>query len=102
MCYSFYTSGDFTKDADGFDNQCTWCGEGGNLLICDYCVSAFCKKCIRVSIPTYIEQIIGRINEYPTMHCFGISRTTQSMIHYVILTEYFWESHRRNVVNMPF
>ena len=55
VCYSFYTSGDFTKDADGFDNQCTWCGEGGNLLICDYCVSAFCKKCIRVSIPNRIH-----------------------------------------------
>ena len=34
---------------------------------------------------------IGHVNEYPTMHCFGIPRHTQSMIAYKILTEYFWK-----------
>ena len=34
----------------------------------------------------------GHVNEYPTMHCFGNPRHTQSMIAYMILTEYFWKS----------
>ena len=34
---------------------------------------------------------IGHVNEYPTMHNLGISRHTQSMIVYSILTEYFWK-----------
>ena len=33
----------------------------------------------------------GHINEYPTMHYFGVPRHTQSTIAYKILTEYFWE-----------
>ena len=34
---------------------------------------------------------IGHVNEYPTMHYFGNPRHTQSMIGYMILTEYFVE-----------
>ena len=37
------------------------------------------------------EANIGNVNEYPSMHCFGIQRHTQSMIAYKILTEYFWK-----------
>ena len=33
----------------------------------------------------------GHVNEYPTMHYFGIPRHTQSMIAYTIVTEYFWK-----------
>ena len=35
--------------------------------------------------------LIGHVNEYPTMHYFGNPRHTQSMIAYIILTEYFWK-----------
>ena len=35
--------------------------------------------------------VIGHGNEYPTMHYFGNPRHTQSLIVYMILTEYFWK-----------
>uniref|UniRef100_A0A096LTB9 DNA helicase n=1 Tax=Poecilia formosa TaxID=48698 RepID=A0A096LTB9_POEFO len=45
-CYNYYSSDDISKDRDGMDEQCRWCAEGGNLICCDYCSNAFCKKCI--------------------------------------------------------
>nr|XP_046180029.1 transcriptional regulator ATRX-like isoform X2 [Oncorhynchus gorbuscha] len=45
-CYKYYTSDDINEDEDGMDEQCRWCAEGGNLVCCDYCHNAFCKKCI--------------------------------------------------------
>ncbi|KAK2881878.1 transcriptional regulator ATRX-like isoform X2 [Channa argus] len=45
-CYKYYLSDDISKDGDGMDEQCRWCAEGGNLICCDYCSNAFCKKCI--------------------------------------------------------
>ena len=35
--------------------------------------------------------LMGHVNEYPTMHYFGIPGHTQSMIAYKILTEYLWK-----------
>nr|XP_057943156.1 transcriptional regulator ATRX-like isoform X2 [Doryrhamphus excisus] len=45
-CYKYYSSDDISKDSDGMDEQCRWCAEGGNLICCDFCSNAFCKKCI--------------------------------------------------------
>ncbi|XP_054482143.1 transcriptional regulator ATRX-like isoform X2 [Anoplopoma fimbria] len=45
-CYKYYSSDDISKDGDGMDEQCRWCAEGGNLICCDFCSNAFCKKCI--------------------------------------------------------
>ncbi|CAK6953614.1 transcriptional regulator ATRX-like [Scomber scombrus] len=45
-CYKYYLSDDISKDPDGMDEQCRWCAEGGNLICCDFCSNAFCKKCI--------------------------------------------------------
>ncbi|KAF6034345.1 ATRX [Bugula neritina] len=65
-CYQFYTNGEFTKDEDGLDNQCSWCGEGGNLLICDFCTCAFCKKCIRNN---FKRDMIKQIEEAVKWKC---------------------------------
>ena len=40
---------------------------------------------------------IGHVNEYPTMHYFGIPGHTQYMIAY-ILTEYFWKFRCKNAL----
>ena len=39
----------------------------------------------------FVELAIGHVNEYPTMHYYGIPIQTQSMIAYKTLTEYFWK-----------
>nr|XP_031302098.1 transcriptional regulator ATRX isoform X9 [Camelus dromedarius] len=45
-CFKYYMSDDISRDSDGMDEQCRWCAEGGNLICCDFCHNAFCKKCI--------------------------------------------------------
>lgn len=45
-CYEFYGSSEFSQDESGY-NYCTWCGNGGKLIICDYCPNGFCSACIR-------------------------------------------------------
>ncbi|KAF5890968.1 transcriptional regulator ATRX-like isoform X1, partial [Clarias magur] len=45
-CFKYYMSDDISKDAEGMDEQCRWCAEGGSLIGCDYCSNAFCKKCV--------------------------------------------------------
>lgn len=46
-CYKWYTSDPIDQGDDGMDEQCRWCGEGGKLILCDFCHNAFCKNCIR-------------------------------------------------------
>ena len=36
--------------ADGSEDLCTWCGDGGDLLLCDHCPRAFCDACITQSL----------------------------------------------------
>ena len=43
---------------------------------------------------------IGHINEYPTMHYFGISRHTQSMIAYKIIKSISVNSSEKCIVGM--
>ncbi|KAK6975334.1 transcriptional regulator ATRX, partial [Biomphalaria glabrata] len=45
-CEKFLSSGEIAKDKDGTDEQCRWCGEGGRLVVCDQCSSAFCRACV--------------------------------------------------------
>ncbi|XP_051824887.1 transcriptional regulator ATRX-like [Antechinus flavipes] len=44
-CY-IHTSDDISHDAVRPHKHCRWCAEGGELIICDFCPNAFCKKCI--------------------------------------------------------
>ena len=48
----------------------------------------------------------GNVNDYPTMHYFGIPRHIQSSVAYKILNEYFWNSSEilncGNVIDMSY
>ena len=78
------------------------------LYVLNYSAS-LCSELER-SAAVYSNQVnykvIGHVNEYPTMHCFGVPRHTQSMRAFKILTEYFWKFqwklHCGNVVYMPY
>ena len=44
-CRKFYKDGSgWEKDEDGCDIYCRWCGQGGELFLCDKCPAAFCKR----------------------------------------------------------
>ncbi|KAJ7569529.1 hypothetical protein O6H91_01G082600 [Diphasiastrum complanatum] len=45
-CKCAYESAPFSKDEDGSECECRWCGEGGELVCCDFCDKAFCEQCI--------------------------------------------------------
>ncbi|XP_031800856.1 transcriptional regulator ATRX-like [Sarcophilus harrisii] len=45
-CY-IYTSDDISHDSTRPHKNCRWCAEGEDLIFCDFCHNAFCKKCIR-------------------------------------------------------
>ncbi|XP_017279651.1 transcriptional regulator ATRX [Kryptolebias marmoratus] len=67
-CYKFYTSDDISRDSDGMDEQCRWCAEGGNLICCDYCNNAFCKKCILRNLGR--KELSSITDENSKWHCF--------------------------------
>ena len=34
----------------GIEEYCTWCGDGGNLVCCDFCEKAYCKHCVKRNV----------------------------------------------------
>ncbi|GAA57019.1 transcriptional regulator ATRX [Clonorchis sinensis] len=46
-CAKFYARQSFKQDGAGNDENCRWCGDGGDLICCDTCSNAFCKRCIK-------------------------------------------------------
>uniref|UniRef100_A0A8C2BDW8 DNA helicase n=1 Tax=Cyprinus carpio TaxID=7962 RepID=A0A8C2BDW8_CYPCA len=67
-CFKYYMSDDISKDEEGMDEQCRWCAEGGNLICCDYCSNAFCKKCILRNLGR--KELSEIMNEESKWHCY--------------------------------
>ncbi|XP_076878918.1 transcriptional regulator ATRX isoform X2 [Brachyhypopomus gauderio] len=67
-CFKYYMSDDISKDDDGMDEQCRWCAEGGNLICCDYCSNAFCKKCILRNLGR--KELSKIMNEDNKWYCY--------------------------------
>ncbi|KAG7464913.1 hypothetical protein MATL_G00170740 [Megalops atlanticus] len=70
-CFKYYSSDDISKDADGMDEQCRWCAEGGNLICCDFCSNAFCKKCILRNLGR--KELSGIMDEESKWYCYVCS-----------------------------
>ncbi|XP_070808035.1 transcriptional regulator ATRX [Pituophis catenifer annectens] len=67
-CFKYYMSDDISRDADGMDEQCRWCAEGGNLICCDFCHNAFCKKCILRNLGR--KELSTIMDENNKWHCY--------------------------------
>ncbi|XP_073497116.1 transcriptional regulator ATRX [Phyllobates terribilis] len=67
-CFKYYMSDDINRDADGMDEQCRWCAEGGNLICCDFCHNAFCKKCILRNLGR--RELSNIMDEESQWHCY--------------------------------
>ncbi|KAM6253509.1 transcriptional regulator ATRX isoform 5-T6 [Porphyrio hochstetteri] len=61
-------SDDISRDSDGMDEQCRWCAEGGNLICCDFCHNAFCKKCILRNLGR--KELSTILHENSQWHCY--------------------------------
>ncbi|XP_048839598.1 transcriptional regulator ATRX-like isoform X2 [Brienomyrus brachyistius] len=70
-CFKYYMSDDISKDADGMDEQCRWCAEGGNLICCDFCSNAFCKKCILRNLGR--KELSAILDEENKWYCYVCS-----------------------------
>uniref|UniRef100_A0A8C7LU98 DNA helicase n=1 Tax=Oncorhynchus mykiss TaxID=8022 RepID=A0A8C7LU98_ONCMY len=70
-CFKYYSSDDISKDCDGMDEQCRWCAEGGNLICCDFCPNAFCKKCILRNLGR--KELSGILDEESKWYCYVCS-----------------------------
>ncbi|XP_023689928.1 transcriptional regulator ATRX-like isoform X2 [Paramormyrops kingsleyae] len=70
-CFKYYMSDDISKDVDGMDEQCRWCAEGGNLICCDFCSNAFCKKCILRNLGR--KELSAILDEENKWYCYVCS-----------------------------
>ncbi|NWI69541.1 ATRX regulator, partial [Todus mexicanus] len=61
-CYKYYMSDDISRDSDGMDEQC------GNLICCDFCHNAFCKKCILRNLGR--KELSTILDENNQWHCY--------------------------------
>ncbi|KAG0626550.1 hypothetical protein M758_2G134500 [Ceratodon purpureus] len=66
-CKTFLFSGPFNKDADGHEDECRWCGQGGDVLCCETCDKVFCCQCIKRN---FGDEECGRIAESTDWKCF--------------------------------
>uniref|UniRef100_A0A915K958 PHD-type domain-containing protein n=1 Tax=Romanomermis culicivorax TaxID=13658 RepID=A0A915K958_ROMCU len=79
-CHKYLTddAGTWTQDENGKDEYCRWCGEGGNIIECDFCPKGFCTSCIRRNIGrTYFQDLKSKIDTDQTFKfkCFCCDRT---------------------------
>lgn len=63
-CLKFISSNEFTKDDQGLEEYCTWCGDGGNLVCCDFCEKAYCKHCVKRNLgKDFLKTLLNADND---------------------------------------
>lgn len=57
-CHSVVNSGEFSMD-DANEVYCSLCGDGGEIVLCDFCNKSFCYACIeRISGKGYLKKLL--------------------------------------------
>merc|ERR1711899_392565 len=67
-CREFYKDGNWPRTEDG-DEYCRWCAEGGDILLCDKCPNAFCKKCLNRNLGSKALREITKSEEWCCLLC---------------------------------
>ncbi|KAF5400000.1 hypothetical protein PHET_06557 [Paragonimus heterotremus] len=68
-CRRFYMDQNFVQDSSGKDENCRWCADGGDLICCDVCPNAFCKRCIKRNLGRSALYNIESLEDTDTWKC---------------------------------
>merc|ERR1719233_752309 len=68
-CKKFYHTGEWKRGEDGYFEFCRWCAHGGDLLCCDSCSNAFCKKCIKRNLGRTKVTEIEEVEQWLCLAC---------------------------------
>lgn len=69
LVLKIYPKLQYLQDVDGCEEQCRWCGEGGELVLCDKCNKAFCKLCIVRNFGAKMHACILNKQEWKCFFC---------------------------------
>merc|ERR1711899_490787 len=67
-CREFYKDGNWPRTEDG-DQYCRMCAQGGDILLCDKCPNAFCKKCLNRNLGSKALREITKSEEWCCLLC---------------------------------
>merc|ERR1719510_2021691 len=67
-CRKFYGDGNWPRSEDG-EEYCRFCGQGGDILLCDKCPNAFCKKCLNRNLGSKALREITKSEEWMCLLC---------------------------------
>ncbi|XP_075743400.1 uncharacterized protein LOC119170468 isoform X3 [Rhipicephalus microplus] len=86
-CYQYYGDGQFRQPGADSDEYCSWCAEGGILILCDRCGRVFCKECISWNFSC---QELNRIESLDEWQCFVCDPAPlEPMVNYAsVITDY--------------
>ena len=59
----------YLEFGDGKDENCRWCGDGGDLICCDSCSNTFCKGCIKRNLGRSFLHSIEELNDDDSWNC---------------------------------
>ena len=58
-CHKTYSKGSFSV-VEGYEEYCTLCGDGGEIILCNFCNKAFCQSCIEhVSGKDHLDHLLS-------------------------------------------
>lgn len=82
-CRKFYGDGDWPRTEDG-DEYCRMCAQGGDILLCDKCPNAFCKKCIQRNLGSRALREITKSEEWSCLLCDSSPLYSLKAIYYCV------------------
>lgn len=97
-CKYFYEDdGNWEKDEQGSDSYCRWCANGGEMVCCDSCTNAICKRCIQRNLG---RKAFADINASAKWECFMCDPTPIYSSRALMFAISKWTDLRKNKKRM--